>query len=128
MVKHDMVIGGIRITIQSEDINSPPNKDKFPITIMKIALKQYSGFNLPQSMRETRWIWEMEMVLMEMPPHMPRRAGDDGGFDFPLSGGLGAAGSALSRRRRGLLPFVATSIEWRVEATLEAQMGLGGVA
>jgi hypothetical protein len=93
-------------------MNSPPNKDKFPITIMQIALKQYSGFNLPQTMREMNWILGMEMVLMlrlmemlmETPPHMPR-SGHDGGFDFPLSGGLRVARSSLSRRRRGLSPL-----------------------
>jgi hypothetical protein len=51
-------------------------------------------------MRGSRWIIEMEMVLMlgimlmfmERPPPMPRRSGDDYGFDFPLTGGFGAAG------------------------------------
>jgi hypothetical protein len=45
----------------------------------------------------------MEM-LMEMPPHKPRRSGDVDGVDFPFTGGTGAAGSALTRSRRGLSP------------------------
>ena len=45
----------------------------------------------------------MEMV-MEMPPPTPRRSAGDDGLDFPFSGGLRAAGSALSQSRRGLLP------------------------
>jgi hypothetical protein len=54
-------------------------------------------------MRRSRWIMEMEMVLMlrmmlmfmERPPRMTRRSGDDYGFDFPLTGGFGAAGYSL---------------------------------
>ena len=46
----------------------------------------------------------MMMVLMEMSPPMPRKSGDDDGVDFPLTGGSGAAGSALSWSRRGLSP------------------------
>ena len=34
----------------------------------------------------------------------PRRSGDDDCVDFPFTGGTGAAGSALSRSRRGLSP------------------------
>ena len=33
-----------------------------------------------------------------------RRSGDDDGIDFPFTEGTGAAGSALSRSRRGLSP------------------------
>jgi hypothetical protein len=45
----------------------------------------------------------MEM-LMEMSPPTSRRSGDDNGVDFPFTGGTGAAGSTLSRSRRGLSP------------------------
>jgi hypothetical protein len=44
------------------------------------------------------------MVLMEMPPHKPRRSGNVDGVDFPFTGGTGAVGSALSQTRRGLPP------------------------
>ena len=75
---------------------------------MQIALKQYPGFNLPQTMRGMEWISEVVMVLMhmvmKMPPPTPRRSVSDDGLDFPFSDGLGAAGSALSRSRRGLSP------------------------
>jgi hypothetical protein len=64
-------------------------------------------------MRGSRLILEMEMeivlmlmlmlMLMERYLHELRRIGDDDGFDFSLSGSLGAAGSALSRSRRELL-------------------------
>jgi hypothetical protein len=43
------------------------------------------------------------LMLMERYLHALRRIGDDDGFDFSLSGSLGAAGSALSRSRRELL-------------------------
>jgi hypothetical protein len=46
----------------------------------------------------------MMMVLMERPPPTPRRSGDDNGINFPVTRGSGAAGSALSRSRRGLSP------------------------
>jgi hypothetical protein len=56
------------------------------------------------------WPSEMEIatmmvlmyMLMEMPPPTPRMSGDDDGFDFAFSDGLGAVVSALSRSRRGL--------------------------
>jgi hypothetical protein len=54
---------GIWSTTQSENIISPPNNDKFPITNMQIE-KQYPGLNQSQTMRGTRWILEMEMVMM----------------------------------------------------------------
>jgi hypothetical protein len=77
----------IWIMKQSKNIISPPNKDKLLITIIQIALKQYPGFNQSQTTMGTRWILEMEMVmmlvLMERPPHMPRRIADDDGVDFP---------------------------------------------
>ena len=44
-------ISGIWITTQSDNSISPPNKDNMPITNMQIALKQYPGFNLSQTMR-----------------------------------------------------------------------------
>jgi hypothetical protein len=55
----------------------------------------------------------MEMVVMmvlmemsmEMPPPKPRRSEDVDGFDCPFTGGTGAAGSALSRSRRGHSPL-----------------------
>jgi hypothetical protein len=88
-------IKGIWLTTQYENIVSSLNKDKLPITIMQITLKQYLGLNLPQTMRGMMWISEMEMVMMtmliEMHPSMLRRSGDDDGFDFPFFGSLGAA-------------------------------------
>jgi hypothetical protein len=43
-------------------------------------------------------------MLMVMPPPNHRRSGDVDGVTFPFIGGTGAAGSALSRSRRGLSP------------------------
>jgi hypothetical protein len=39
-------------------------------------------------------------MLMEIPPPMSSRSGDDDGIDFPFTEGTGAVGSALSRSRR----------------------------
>jgi hypothetical protein len=47
----------------------------------------------------------MVKMLMKMPSHKPRRSRDINGFDFPFTGGTGAAGSALSRSRRVLSPL-----------------------
>jgi hypothetical protein len=44
--------------------NEGYDRDKLPITIMQIALAQYLGFNLPQTMRGVRWILEMEMEMI----------------------------------------------------------------
>lgn len=41
-----ILISGIWITTESENIISPPNKDKLPITNVQIALKLYPGFNI----------------------------------------------------------------------------------
>ena len=35
-----------------------------PITNMQIALKQYPGFNLSQTMRGMKWISEMVMEMV----------------------------------------------------------------
>jgi hypothetical protein len=37
--------------MQSESITSPQNNDKLPNTNMHTTLKQYPGFDLPQTMR-----------------------------------------------------------------------------
>jgi hypothetical protein len=42
------------------------------------------------------------MMVMERPPHMPRRRGGEDGGDFPLLRGSGAAGSDPSRRGQRL--------------------------
>ena len=55
---------GIYDTTQSESITSPQNSDKIPSTIMHTALKQYPGFDLPQTMRGMTSDLEMEMVEM----------------------------------------------------------------
>ena len=59
-------ISGIWITTQSENTISPSNKDKMPITNMQIALEQYPGFNLPQTMRGVKWISEMVTVMVRV--------------------------------------------------------------
>jgi hypothetical protein len=43
-------------------------------------------------------------MFMERRLPTPRRSGDDDGVDFLLTRGSDAAGSSLSRSRRGLLP------------------------
>jgi hypothetical protein len=49
---------------KSDSITSPQNKDKLPSTNMHTSLKQYPGFDLPQTMRGMMSNIEMEMVLM----------------------------------------------------------------
>jgi hypothetical protein len=105
-------ICGIWITIQFENITSPRNRDKLPITNMQITLKQYLEFNQSQTTRGMRWILDMDMVmmmvlmemLMDRPPPTPRRSGDDDGVDFPLTRGSGVLQAILSRSRRGISP------------------------
>jgi hypothetical protein len=108
---------GIWSTTQSENIISPPNKDKLPITNMQISLEQYPGFNQSQNIRGTRWILEIEMVmmmvlmemLMERPLPTPKRSDDDNGIDFPLTEGCSVAGSTSAEQER-TFSFIAASI------------------
>jgi hypothetical protein len=57
------MISGIWGTTQSESITLPQNNDKLLSTNVHITLKQYPGFDLPQTMREmtsnlrSRWCW-----------------------------------------------------------------------
>jgi hypothetical protein len=83
-----IMISGVWNTTQSESITSPHNNDKVPSTNMHTSLKQYPGFDLPQTMRGMMSNLEMEIVLMlgmmkmvmKMLFPMPRRShGDDGG-------------------------------------------------
>jgi hypothetical protein len=59
-----IMISGIWDTTQSKSITSPQYNDKFPSTNMHTSLKQYPGFDLPQTMRGMTLNLEVEMVLM----------------------------------------------------------------
>ena len=117
-VANMICISSIWDTTQSENIISPPNKDNMPITNMQIALKTLSEV---QSITDYEGN-EMDLgdgdrgddgaggdVDGEAYP-IPRRRGDDDGIDFPLTGGSGAVGSALSQSRRRLFASVTASI------------------
>jgi hypothetical protein len=59
-----IMISGIGDATQSESITSPQNNDNLPSTNMHTSLKQFLGFNLPQTMRGMTLNLEVEMVLM----------------------------------------------------------------
>jgi hypothetical protein len=63
-VSNMIMISGVWITTQSESITSPQNNDKMPSTNMHTTLKQYPGFDLPQTMRGMMSDLEVEIVLM----------------------------------------------------------------
>jgi hypothetical protein len=82
------------ITTQFKSISSPQNNDKIPNTTMHTSLKQYSGFDLSQTMRATTSDLEVEMVLMlgmvktmmKMLFPMPRRSRWQRWRRFPTCG------------------------------------------
>jgi hypothetical protein len=63
-VPNMIMISGVWNTTQYESITSPQNNDELPSTNMHTMLKQYPGFDLPQTMRGMTSDLEVEMVLM----------------------------------------------------------------
>jgi hypothetical protein len=66
-------ISGVWSATQFQSITSPQNINKLPSTNMHTTLKQYPGFDLPQTMRGMTSNLEVEMLLMlgimKMPPY-----------------------------------------------------------
>jgi hypothetical protein len=58
------MITGICGTTQYESITLPQNNDKLPSTNMHRTVKQYPGFDLPQTMRGMMSNLEVEMLLV----------------------------------------------------------------
>src|SRR4051794_40602553 len=94
-------IYGIWITRPSDNSISLPNKENKPITNMQIVIGSISRVQSITNYEGVKWISDM---VMEMPPPTPRKSAGDESLDFLLSGGPGAAGSALSQSRKGLSP------------------------
>jgi hypothetical protein len=61
-VTNMIMISGVWITTIFQSITSPQNNDNFPSTNMHRTLKQYLGFNLPQTMSGMTSKLEVEMV------------------------------------------------------------------